>query len=332
MLELINLNKTIGNQNLLSKVNLNVAPGQSVAIYSAYETAEMLMGLLQGLNNASGGEIRFDGQAADKGIMERFVFALNEEKINQRLKVSEYLKFWSRLSGSKIGIEQVASLVGLTGRADSLIAKLSASEQIRLQWARCILQDRALAVFIDQSKQIMDHESLAVLQAAIAFLKQENKAVLVMVASAEQAADLGDQTYRLFKGELLALQQDADKAGFDSPRRMIEISKVPVKLDDKIMLLNPFEINYIEGRDGSTVVYVDGLSYNCAMTLNQLEARLTPFGFFRSHRSNLVNLQQVREIEAWTKDSYILKLDGVQGITVPLSKSKYLELKEQLDI
>ncbi|MFC6547509.1 LytTR family transcriptional regulator DNA-binding domain-containing protein [Cohnella cellulosilytica] len=311
---------------------MNVAPGQSVAIYSAYETAEMLMGLLQGLHNASGGEIRFEDRVADKGIMERFVFALNGEKVNQRLKVSEYLKFWSRLFGSRIEIAQVASLVGLTGKADSLIAKLTASEQIRLQWARCILQDQALAVFIDQSMQVMDHESLAILQAVIAFLKRENKAVLVVAASAEQAADLGDQTYRLFKGELLPLQQDADKAGSDSVRRMIEISKVPVKLDDKIRLLNPFEINYIEGRDGNAIVYVDSLSYICAMTLNQLETRLTPFGFFRSHRSYLVNLQQVREIETWTKDSYILKLDGVQGSTVPLSKSKYLELKEQLDI
>ncbi|WP_345890022.1 LytTR family transcriptional regulator DNA-binding domain-containing protein [Paenibacillus dendritiformis] len=48
--------------------------------------------------------------------------------------------------------------------------------------------------------------------------------------------------------------------------------------------------------------------------------------------SYLVNLQQVREIEAWTKDSYILKLDVKTGSTVPLSRSKYMELKGQFKI
>jgi len=332
MLELINLKKTIGNQDFLSKVNLNIAPGQSAAIHCAYETAETFIGLLQGEYDVSGGEIRFDGRAVDKDMLGQFVFALQDEKVNQRLKVGEYIRFWSRLFGSKIGIEQAVSLVGLTNRSDSLIAKLSASEQTRLQWARCILQDQALALFFEQTIQNMDHESLEIFQAVIAFLKQKNKAVLVMVASADQAALLGDQTYRLFKGELLPLQRDADKTGSDTVRQKIEICKVPVKQEDKLMLLNPFEINYIEGRDGNAIVYVDRLSYVCALTLNQLETRLTPFGFFRSHRSYLVNLQQVREIETWTKDSYILKLDGEQGQTVPLSKAKYLELKEQLDI
>lgn len=88
----------------------------------------------------------------------------------------------------------------------------------------------------------------------------------------------------------------------------------------------------IEGRDGNAVVYVSGEAYPCAMTLNQLESRLRTFGFFRCHRSYLVNLQQVREIEAWTKDSYILKLDDKTGSTVPLFRSNYMELKEQFKI
>lgn len=332
MLELVNLKKTIGNLEILSKLNLNIARGQSVAIYCPSETAEMLIGLLQGVHNISSGEIRFDGCLVDIEITKQFAFALNEEKANPRLKVLEYLTFWSRVFASHIKIEQAASLVGLAAKTDTLIAKLNVAEQTRLQWARCLLQHQAIAVVFEQSAQLMDNESLEILQAVLTFLKQTNKAVLSFAASAEQAAVLGDQTYRLFNGELLPLHRDTDKTDSASTRQMIEISKIPVKQTDRIMLLNPLEINYIEGRDGNTVVYVDDQSYLCTMTLNQLEQRLTPFGFFRSHRSYLVNLQRVREIEAWTKDSYILKLDGAQGTTVPLSKLKYLELKEQLDI
>lgn len=332
---MINLTKTIGNQDFLSKLNLNIALGQSVAIYCTYETARVLTDILLGRNHISSGEILFDGRSAGKDIAERVVFALYDEKANPKLKVKEYLRFWSRMFNSKKRIDQVASLVGLTASSETLIAKLSDSEQIRLQWARCLLQDHADIVFIEQSVQYMDHESLEILQSVIAFLKQENKSVLIMAASAEQAAVLGDQTYRLVNGELLPLQpveDKTDKNDHASARKMMEIGKIPVKQDDKIVLLNPLDINYIESQDGNAVVYVGDRSYVCAMTLNQLESRLDPFGFFRCHRSYLVNLQQVREIEAWTKDSYILKMDGAEGQSVPLSKTKFLELKEQLNI
>ncbi|MDR0435024.1 MAG: LytTR family transcriptional regulator DNA-binding domain-containing protein [Gracilibacteraceae bacterium] len=36
---------------------------------------------------------------------------------------------------------------------------------------------------------------------------------------------------------------------------------------------------------------------------------MKPYGFFRCHRSYIVNLQKVREIITWTRNSYGLILD-----------------------
>ena len=47
-----------------------------------------------------------------------------------------------------------------------------------------------------------------------------------------------------------------------------------------------------------------------------------PFGFFRCHRSYIVNLQKVREVITWTRNSYSLILENKEKTSIPLSKAK----------
>ncbi|MDU5948385.1 MAG: LytTR family DNA-binding domain-containing protein, partial [Paenibacillus macerans] len=68
------------------------------------------------------------------------------------------------------------------------------------------------------------------------------------------------------------------------------------------------------------------------LTLTQLEQRLLNFGFFRCHRSYILNLQKVREIITWTKNSCSLRLNTGKDAVVPLSRSKLHELKALLNI
>ncbi|HFE67513.1 MAG TPA: LytTR family transcriptional regulator, partial [Chloroflexi bacterium] len=61
---------------------------------------------------------------------------------------------------------------------------------------------------------------------------------------------------------------------------------------------------------------------------------LSRSGFFRAHRSYLVNLQQIKEVIAYTRNSYTLILDnGGSGdrSEIPLSKGAARELRELLD-
>jgi ABC-2 type transport system ATP-binding protein len=65
-------------------------------------------------------------------------------------------------------------------------------------------------------------------------------------------------------------------------------------------------------------------------TLSELETRLSRRGFFRAHRSYLVNLQHVTEVIPFTRDSYSLRIDDAQGTLIPLSKTAAGELRELL--
>ena len=66
-------------------------------------------------------------------------------------------------------------------------------------------------------------------------------------------------------------------------------------------------------------------------TLTELEKRLSLSGFFRAHRSYLVNLQHVKEVIPYTRDSFTLKMKDEAGTQIPLSKSAARELRKLLD-
>ncbi|MNE75646.1 Transcriptional regulatory protein YpdB [compost metagenome] len=112
----------------------------------------------------------------------------------------------------------------------------------------------------------------------------------------------------------------------------ITLQKISTKRNDKVILFDPPEVDYIESVEGSILVHVGGEHYVCALTLTELEQRLLNFGFFRCHRSYIVNLQKVREIITWTKNSYSLRLNTGKDAVVSLSRSKLHELKALLNI
>lgn len=107
----------------------------------------------------------------------------------------------------------------------------------------------------------------------------------------------------------------------------MKLERIPAKVNDKIILLDPMEIHFIETQNGVTHIHVREGDFVCALTLSELEMRLAGFGFFRCHRSYLVNLQRVREVITWTRNSFSLILDDERKSSIPLSKGRMDELK-----
>jgi ABC-2 type transport system ATP-binding protein len=66
------------------------------------------------------------------------------------------------------------------------------------------------------------------------------------------------------------------------------------------------------------------------LTLAELEQRLARSGFFRAHRGYLVNLQRVKAVVPYTRDSFTLLLDDAAKTEIPLSKGSARELRELL--
>ncbi|WP_234414276.1 LytTR family transcriptional regulator DNA-binding domain-containing protein [Paenibacillus sp. CAA11] len=166
-------------------------------------------------------------------------------------------------------------------------------------------------------------------------LSQE-KQILILTSNLEDAMISCAAIYRLnelgFHPLDIRDSEEDKQEEQEQDRANITLQKIHTKRNDKVILFDPPEIDYIESVDGSILVHVGGENYVCALTLTELEKRLLNFGFFRCHRSYIVNLQKVREIITWTKNSYSLRLNTGKDAVVPLSRSKLQELKALLNI
>jgi ABC-2 type transport system ATP-binding protein len=110
------------------------------------------------------------------------------------------------------------------------------------------------------------------------------------------------------------------------------IMKISCRYEDKLLLFSPNEIDYAESVEGETYVNVNGKAFQATLTLTQLEERLRDYGFFRCHRSYIINIQKIREIISYSRGSYVLKLSNYENSQIPLSRQKLEEIKELLHI
>jgi ABC-2 type transport system ATP-binding protein len=105
---------------------------------------------------------------------------------------------------------------------------------------------------------------------------------------------------------------------------------IPAKQEGKIDLVDPADILYVVAQDDRTYLQTASGRLPTQFTLTELEKRLSRSGFFRAHRSYLVNLQHVKEVIPFTRDSFTLRLKDEAGTQIPLSKSAARELRDLL--
>lgn len=251
-----------------------------------------------------------------------------------RLTVEELLRFLKNVSGH---IESVGSMLRrfqVEDVKEVKISNLTASKRVYLSLLRIYYAQQQTIVLEEPYFQLEEQE-----RQVFARLVQElstEKRIIILTGNLEDALVSCDEIYRLDDAGLHHLDiADSD----NEPEEQAEVEeadfkvqKIPTKKNDKVILFNPPEIDYIESINSLAVVHVGGETYSCALTLAELEERLQHYGFFRCHRSYIVNLQKVRELITWTKNSYSLRLTTGQDSVVPLSRTKLVEMKKLLNI
>jgi ABC-2 type transport system ATP-binding protein len=182
----------------------------------------------------------------------------------------------------------------------------------------------------------MDKEATRIILQNIEELCTKGTAVLSISTSFKDAMLIGGKTYILDEDGLKETEDKKEEviasSDKDDSEFLHSIEKIPAKIEERILLFDPVEIDYIESESGVSSLNVRGEKFPCMLSLTELEGRLECFGFFRCHRSYIVNLQKVREVVTWTRNSYSLTLSDKIKSSIPLSKGKFPELKEILKI
>ena len=71
---------------------------------------------------------------------------------------------------------------------------------------------------------------------------------------------------------------------------------------------------------------------NFAKTIADLERRLDPAKFLRIHRSALVNVDWIHEVNSWFAGKIVLTLKDGQHTQLPVARDRVRSLKDRLDI
>jgi two-component system LytT family response regulator len=95
---------------------------------------------------------------------------------------------------------------------------------------------------------------------------------------------------------------------------------VPLKASGRVQLVDPSSIEWIAADDDHVVVHgVRNQTWRVRETLHELAARLDPARFVRIHRSTVVRLSAIRELQPWFHGDYIAVLHS--GAQLRLSRT-----------
>lgn len=121
---------------------------------------------------------------------------------------------------------------------------------------------------------------------------------------------LGEHKQQL--ASLLARQGQDRKSGEEASNSS-HLKKLMVKSGGNIHFLPVDEIDWIEAADYYALLHVAGRSYSLRESLSELETKLDPAKFARIHRSAIVNVARVRQLQPQrTGDCLVILLDGTK--------------------
>lgn len=109
------------------------------------------------------------------------------------------------------------------------------------------------------------------------------------------------------------------------------IDRVAVKDKSKIHIIPASEIRYVESFDDYVMIYTKDKRFIKQKTMKFFEDHLNPKEFVRIHRSYIVRVEEIAEIQQYEKESHIVILKNDKA-KLKVSKNGYKNLKDVLNI
>ena len=110
--------------------------------------------------------------------------------------------------------------------------------------------------------------------------------------------------------------------------RSHHLGRLVIKAGGRVFFIKTEEINWIEAEGKYVRLHVGRESHLLREAIGSLEAQLDPEKFLRIHRSTIVNIDRIRELQPWFHNEYrVILRDGTE---LMLSRSCRKKLGEML--
>jgi two-component system LytT family response regulator len=121
-----------------------------------------------------------------------------------------------------------------------------------------------------------------------------------------------------------ALRQQGSGPAAEYPERIAS------RLGDRIHILDLTKVTHFFAQEKLTYAATEGKNHVVDHTVSDLEQKLDPHHFFRIHRSTLLNLAWVKELDAWFGGRVLVRLKDAKSTELQVARERVQELKKRL--
>ena len=105
------------------------------------------------------------------------------------------------------------------------------------------------------------------------------------------------------------------------------LKKITINMDERLYVISLNDVDYIEADEKETLIFSNQKKYVSKIKISKWEEMLKGNNFYRCHRSYIINLDKITEIEQWFNSSWVIKIKNY-STAIPVSRNNIKELKE----
>jgi len=106
--------------------------------------------------------------------------------------------------------------------------------------------------------------------------------------------------------------------------------RIASRLGDRIHILELAKVTHFFAQEKLTYAATESKNHVVDHTVSDLEQKLDPHHFFRIHRSTLLNLAWVKELDAWFGGRVLVRLKDTKSTELQVARERVQELKKRL--
>lgn len=126
---------------------------------------------------------------------------------------------------------------------------------------------------------------------------------------------------------IVRIQSQQKPATYIQPEQLQKtIERIIVRSGSKIILIPVDDIFYFESNDDYVLIHAKNGRFIKDQTMKFLETNLPKKNFIRVHRWFIANINYIKSIEAYSKDSYMALMEN--GEKIKISPEGYRKIKE----
>ena len=153
-----------------------------------------------------------------------------------------------------------------------------------------------------------------------------------------KAFELNATDYVLKPFELPRIQDAVQKAWVSYQKEHIHLQKnkpeslntIPIQMDERIYIVKIDDIIAVAVENGITTIYTIEKDYITNEPLNAYEEKVKGHAFLRVHRSYLLNVKEILEIQPWFNHTFLVTMSNQAKI--PVSRHYMKKFKEEVGL